>query len=156
MTSEPVRLQSLNGVERELFEIMIEEPELAAIALEAIDPAWLHSDTARLLLAVYRDLEIEGRDLDFNSVLMAMESEALKNQLVTLDSSIQRRADFVSPPLAERYASLLKRFQAAQAKVDGTRSLARLQNQDINEEEATKLLKSIIDSQRTQQGLRTP
>jgi len=156
MTSEPVRLQSLNGVERELFEIMIEEPELAAIALEAIDPAWLHSDTARLLLAVYRDLEIEGRDLDFNSVLMAMESEALKNQLVTLDSSIQRRADFVSPPLAERYASLLKRFQAAQAKVDGTRSLARLQNQDINDEEATKLLKSIIDSQRTQQGLRTP
>jgi len=156
MTSEPVRLQSLNGVERELFEIMIEEPELAAIALEAIDPAWLQSDTARLLLAVYRDLEIEGRDLDFNSVLMAMESEALKNQLVTLDSSIQRRADFVSPPLAERYASLLKRFQAAQAKVDGTRSLARLQNQDINEEEATKLLKSIIDSQRTQQGLRTP
>jgi len=156
MTSEPVRLQSLNGVERELFEIMIEEPELAAIALEAIDPAWLHSDTARLLLAVYRDLEIEGRDLDFNSVLMAMESEALKNQLVTLDSSIQRRADFVSPPLAERYASLLKRFQAAQAKVDGTRSLARLQNQDINDEEATKLLKSIIDSQRTQQGLQTP
>lgn len=152
----PIRLQSLNGVERELFEIMIEQPELAAMALEAIDPAWLQSDTARLLLAVYRDLEIEGRDLEFNSVMMAIDSEPLKNQLVTLDASIQRRADFVSPPLAERYASLLKRFQAAQAKVDGTRSLARLQNTDLNDDEAAKILKRIIDTQRTQQGLRTP
>lgn len=156
MTPAPEKLDALNGVERELFEIMIEEPELAATALEAIDPAWLQSSTARLLLAVYRDLEIDGRDLDFTSVLMAIDSEALKNQLVTLDSLIQRRADFVSPPLAERYASLLKRFQAAQAKVDGTRSLARLQNQDLDDDEAARLLKGIIDSQRTQQGLPTP
>lgn len=149
-----VKLQPLNGMERELFEIMIEQPELAAMALEAIDAAWLQSDTARMLLAIYRDLDLEGRDLDFNTVLMAMSDEALKNQLVTLDESIQRRANFVSPSPFDRYTSLLKRFQATQSKIEVTRKLARLENHAMDEEEAAKILAGIIESQRNQQRLR--
>lgn len=150
----PIRLQTLSGVERELFEIMIEQPELAAMALENVDAAWLQTDTAKLLLAVYRDLELEGRDLDFNSVLNAIDSEPLKNQLVTLDATIQRRADFVLPPLGDRYVELLKRFQATQSRADSRRKLARLENQNLNEDEATLLLQNIIDAQRIQQGLK--
>ncbi|MGV3484792.1 MAG: DNA primase [Planctomycetaceae bacterium] len=151
-----VRLPPLSGVERELFEIMIEQPELAAMALEQVDAAWLQSDTARMLLTVYRDLEIEGRDLDFNSVLMAIDSEPLKNQLVTLDESIQRRSDFVSQPLMERYSNLLKRFQDAQTKRDANRKLARLANQELDQSEAEDLLLGIIEAQRNRQGLLRP
>lgn len=150
-----VRLQPLNGMERELFEIMIEQPELAAMALEAIDPAWLQSDTARMLLATYRDLDLEGRDLDFATVLMAMDSEPLKTQLVTLDESIQRRADFVSPAPFERYSSLLKRFQTTQSRIEATRKLAKLENPALDDEEAARILQGIIESQRTQQQLKS-
>jgi DNA primase len=157
VTSKPiqVKLQPLNGMERELFEIMIEQPELAAMALEAIDPAWLQSDTARMLLATYRDLDLEGRDLDFATVLMAMDSEPLKTQLVTLDESIQRRADFVSPAPFERYTSLLKRFQTTQSRIEATRKLAKLENPSLDDEEAARILQGIIESQRSQQQLKS-
>lgn len=157
VTPKPIqiKLQPLNGMERELFEIMIEQPELAAMALEAIDPAWLQSDTARMLLATYRDLDLEGRDLDFATVLMAMDSEPLKTQLVTLDESIQRRADFVSPAPFERYSSLLKRFQTTQSRIEATRKLAKLENPSLDDEEATRILQGIIESQRSQQQLKS-
>jgi DNA primase len=151
----PMRLQPLAGVERELFEIMIEQPELAAMALENVDTAWLQTDTAKMLLAVYRDLELEGRDLDFHSVLNAIDNEPLKNQLVTLDASIQRRADFASPPLADRYVELLKRFQATQSRVDSRRKLAKLESQSLNEDEAALLFETILEEQRIQRGLKT-
>ncbi len=150
----PVKLQPISGMERELFEIMIEQPDLAALALEQVDQAWLQSNTARMLLATYRDLELEGHELDFDSVMMAIEFEPLKNQLVTLDESIQRRSDFVSPPPSERYQSLLKRFQATQSKVDATRKVARLEDRQLNEDEAALLLQGIIEAQRSQRGLR--
>ena len=148
----PIRLQTLSGVERELFEIMIEEPEIAASVLENVDSAWLQTDTAKLLLAAYRDLELEGRDLDFNSVLNAIDSEPLKHQLATLDAAIQRRGDFVSPPIAERYVEVLKRFQATQLRVDSRRKLARLESVEHKDDE--QLFQAILTEQRMQQGLR--
>ncbi len=150
----PARLQPLTGVERELFEIMIEEPEVAAMALEQIESGWLHSETARMLLAVYRDLELHGRELDFNSVLMAIDIEPLKNQLVTLDESIQRRAGFASQAISDRYTSLLERFKKSQAKVDANRNLAKLGNTQLDEDEGASMLQALIESQRAQRGLR--
>ncbi len=147
-------LPTLNGVERELFEIMIEQPELAATALEQIDAAWLQTETARLLLAVYRDLEIEGHSLDFDSVLVALDNEPLKNRYVSLGDAIQQRAGFASPSPEERYASLITRFQATQLRVDANRKLARLQDQRIDEAEGDELLQNIITAQRLRQSLR--
>jgi DNA primase len=150
----PTKLQPLTGVERELFEIIIEDHQLAALALEQVDSAWMQSDTARMLFTLYRDLELEGKDLDFDTVLTAVDIEPLKNQLVTLDETIQKRSSFVSNSPTDRYTSLLKRFQDSQAKVDSNRKLARLQNQELDEDEAAQLLQGIIESQRSRQGLR--
>ncbi len=41
---------TLAGLERDLFETLIENPELAAMAVEAIDPDWFETTTAKMLL----------------------------------------------------------------------------------------------------------
>ncbi|MEM9589413.1 MAG: DNA primase, partial [Planctomycetota bacterium] len=64
------KLASVMGIDRELFETLIENPELAAMAVEAIDPDWLETTTAKMLLSVYQDLELNGRELDWASVLL--------------------------------------------------------------------------------------
>jgi len=148
------QLQPLQGVERELFEIMIEQPELAAMALETVNSAWLQSEPAKTLFAMYRDLEMEGRDLDFQSILSVIESEPLKNLWITLDESIQRRAVVVSTPLVDRYEQLLKRFKASDSRNESRRKLARMEHHEIGDEEAASLLQGIIDAQRVQQGLK--
>ncbi len=62
----------MNGMERELFEIMIEDQTLAALAIETIDPGWLISETSRQLFQLYRELELEGYQLDFATVMNAI------------------------------------------------------------------------------------
>jgi len=151
---KPTKWQPMTGVERELLEIMVEQPDIAAIALENVDPSWLASDTSRQLFSIYRNLDINGGDLTFASVLGAIDDERLKNIWVSLDETIGRRANIVSTPMAERYENLLKRFVSTQARFDSRRKLAQLENHEINDDEAARLFNSILESQRTQQGLK--
>ncbi len=142
------------GIDRELFEIMIEFPAAAAEAIESVDPAWLVSDTSRELLRIYQDLEMAGRDLDLSTVLLAVEDERLKGFLVGLDESIRQRGDFISQPLRQRFGGLLERFSRLQSSVDSRRQLTQIEADPVNLDSATELLGNIIAAQRLQQGLR--
>ncbi len=146
-------LDVMNGMERELFEIMIEDQTLAALAIETIDPAWLISETSRQLFQLYRELELEGYQLDFATVMNATEHEGLKNQLVSLDEAMQKRSGFMTLSSQERYKNLLNRFQQSQTHVDSRRKLAKLEDQSLDDDEAARLLESIIKAQRAKHGI---
>ena len=96
-------LQPLTGIDRELFETLIETPDLAGMAVEAIDPDWLETNTAKMLLSAYQDLELEGRDLDVQSVLLLLENEYLKNQVVSLDDRVRDREGKSTQSPEDRY-----------------------------------------------------
>ena len=64
-----------------LIEALIENPDLAAMAVEAIDPDWLESTTARMMLSAYQDLDLAGRNLDCDTLLLLIENEQLKKNL---------------------------------------------------------------------------
>lgn len=146
-------LDLMNGMERELFEIMIEDQTLAALAIETIDPAWLHSETSRQLFQLYRELELQGYQLDFATVMNGTEHEGLKNQLVSLDEAMQKRSGFMTLSSQERYKNLLNRFQQSQTHVDSRRKLAKLEDQSLDDDEAARLLDSIIKAQRAKHGI---
>ena len=88
----PVSLKPMTGLERDLFESLIENPELAAMAVEAIDIQWLEGMAAKMLLSAYQDLELQGHNLDVDSILLLVENEALKNQIVTLQERVLEKA----------------------------------------------------------------
>ena len=74
-------LQPITGIDRELFELLIESPDLAGTAVESIDPVWLDSNASKMLLSAYQDLDLAGRDLTVESLLLLIENEFLKNQI---------------------------------------------------------------------------
>jgi DNA primase len=155
VAAKPARpLEPISGIDRELFEIMIEYPEAAAQAIEAIDPEWLFSSTSRMLMRVYSDLEMQGHELDLQSLLMVIEDERLKSLLVGLDESIQQREGFATQPFDLRFGGLLERYRRLQSTVHSQRQLSQMEADVADIDSATQLLGDIIAAQRIQQGLK--
>ncbi len=147
------RLEPIVGIDRELFEILIEQPDMVALALEAIDPQWLQNDTARQLMSVYRDLDLAGHECELSTLMSAIENESLKNHVVSLDESIRGRTDYASPPHADRFQSVLTRFRKMQHRAEARRQVAHLESTRLDDDDATEMLLDIIAAQRTQQGI---
>lgn len=147
-------LAPITGIDRELFEIMIEYPEAAAHAIEAIDPQWLHSQTARLLMRAYQDLELAGHELDLSSLLLALEDERLKSVVVGLDHGIQQRQRFTSQPFDQRFPGLLERYRLRQQMLTAEQTLSQMAADGDDVDSAAKLLGDLIAAQRLRQGLR--
>jgi len=147
-------LEPIKGIDRELFEIMIEYPDAAAQAIETIDPEWLFSSTARMLMRIYQDLELQGRELDLSSLMLSTENEQLKGLLVGLDESIRQREGFATQPFVERFAGLLDRYRRLQSTVASKRQLTQIETDSTDIDSATQLLGDIIAAQRLQQGLK--
>jgi hypothetical protein len=147
-------LEPITGIDRELFEIMIEYPEAAAQAIEAIDPDWLFSNTSRMLMRAYRDLELHGHELDLQSLMLAIDDERLKGLLVGLDQSIQQREGFATQPFDLRFGGLLERYRRLQSTVNSQRQLTQMETDVADIDSATQLLGDIIAAQRIQQGLK--
>ena len=147
-------LEPITGIDRELFEIMIEYPNAAAQAIEAIDPEWLFSSTSRMLMRAYSDLELQGHELDLQSLLLVIEDERLKGLLVGLDESIQQREGFATQPFDLRFGGLLERYRRLQSTVHSQRQLSQMEADVADIDSATQLLGDIIAAQRIQQGLK--
>jgi DNA primase len=155
VVAKPLRpLEPITGIDRELFEIMIEYPQAAAQAIEAIDPQWLISTTSRILMRAYSDLEMQGHELDLHSLLLVLQDERLKSLLVGLDESIRQREGFATQPFDLRFGGLLERYRRLQSTVDSQRQLSQMEADVADIDSATQLLGDIIAARRIQQGLK--
>ncbi len=143
--------QPLTGIDRELFETLMEAPDLAGLAVEAIDPDWLETNTAKMLLSVYQDLELEGRDLDVQSVLLRLENEYLKNQVVSLDDRVRAREGKSTQSPEDRYSSVLLRYRQRESDAEKTRQIARLETAAMPQEEEDALLKELFATEAARQ-----
>ncbi len=142
-------LEPISGPDQELFEIMIGFPESAAQAIELIDPQWLTSNTSRLLMRTYQQLEWEGRDLDLATVMLATDDEQLKGVLVRLEELSRRRSESSTQSFSERFTVLMQWFHTQQTRFDSRRQVTRLEASGDEE-----LLNEIIAAQQLQMGIR--
>jgi DNA primase len=141
-------LHPLTGIDRELFEALIEDPDLAAMAVEAIDPDWLTSNTAKMLLSAYQDLELAGHSLEIEAVLLLVENESLKNQIVNLQQRIANRRDDKPESASLRYAAIMTRYRDCAFTVEQRRQIEKLQSAELEEEEEVAMLKAMLETQR--------
>ncbi|QDV58372.1 DNA primase [Rosistilla oblonga] len=152
----PVRRQPITGIDRELFELMIEKADLVPQALESIEPRWLATDTARALMTVYEDLELGGHELDFQNVLLAVEDAHLKGVLVNFQQSVDDKAATVNAPAEERMQAVIDRFRGTELAQQRQQTLLDLESSRLDDDEEMELLKQLFAQERTRQGLLTP
>lgn len=144
----------LSGIDRELFETLITHPELAAMAVEAIDPNWMESMTAKMILSAYQDLDLAGRDLDVSSLLLLIENEQLKNEIVSLEQRVEQRLNsmkeketYVSEPAETRYSTIITRYHQREFAAEKNRQIAKLETTVLPEDEELALLKEMFEAE---------
>ena len=152
--SGPVSLKPMTGLERDLFETLIENPELAAMAVEAIDIQWLEGMAAKMLLTAYQDLDLQGHSLNIDSILLLVENEALKNQIVTLQERVHDKAGKLPESPEDRYTAIVTRFREREFSDEQDRQIEQLASASMPEDDEDALLKAIVDKARLQHGIR--
>jgi DNA primase len=150
------RLRSLASLERDLFETLIESPELAMTAVEVIDPEWFETNTAKMLLSAYQDLEFDGHPLDIDSLLLLVENEQLKNQLVTLQERIQNRSTALPQTIQQRYNAVINRFRELAFSHEQTKKIEQLASELLPEDEEVAILEAMIAEARSKHGIQPP
>ncbi len=147
-------LRPVTGIDRDLFEALIEAPDLAGMAVEAIDPDWFDSVTARMLLSAYQDLELAGRSLDVDSLLLLIENEQLKNVVVSLQQRQNERAGKLPETAQQRYAAIMNRYRERAFAVKNNKQIELLSSASMDEEDEVAVLKAMIDEQRDRHGIK--
>ncbi|QDT09806.1 DNA primase [Planctomycetes bacterium K23_9] len=146
--STPASLRPIEGVDREMFELLIESPDLAATAVESIDPNWLETNAAKMLLSAYQDLDLAGRELTADNVLLLIENETLKSQVVTLQDRVQAREGKLSISVEERYAGVIARYAKRATDAEKSSVIAKLQTAALPEDEEAALLQQLFDAEK--------
>lgn len=145
--------EPLIGVDRELFETLIERPELVGLAVETIDERWLSTNSARELLKIYQMLELSGASLDVRDVMLSADDEFLKNQLVVMDERVQAKSESANQTAEERFHSILNCYRDVENKAENQRRLAQLGQGSISEDEVTDLLREMFAAQQIRHGV---
>ena len=147
--------QAIVGIDRELFETLIESPSLVAMAVEAVDPSWLKTPTAKMLLDAYQRMEMEGLELGADKLLLFLENEFLKNQVVTFITRVEDSEGRVIGSAEERYGTILARYHERDSKVERSKQIAELQATDLEPEQEDALLQQLIDAERQRRGIKS-
>lgn len=150
----PASMRPMTGIDRELFEALIESPELAGMAVEAIDPDWLESNSAKMLLSAYQDLDFEGHELDADSLLLLVENEQLKSLIVELQERVLERAGKIPVSAEDRYAAVMVRFRERAFTVETNKKIELLTSASMNEDEEDAMLKALIEQERSRHGIK--
>lgn len=145
--------QRLFGADRELLEILLAAPELVPQALESIDSAWLASDVAQQLFALYQQLELRGVALDFDQLMLAVDEPAMKAMLVGLDEAardkLERQREGVSA--SDRLASLATYYRE-RIWVDARQQrINELASSQLADQEELDTLKQLFETERLRQ-----
>lgn len=156
-TQQPqIAIRPLMGIDRKLFEALIENPELAGMAVEAIDPNWLETATAKMLLSAYQDLDLAGHSLDVDSLLLLVENEQLKNQIVTLQERVRQHAEKLPETVEDRYAAIMTHYRERAFAAEKSRQMEKLASASMNEDEEDAMLKALFDEERPRHGTKKP
>lgn len=149
-------LETLRPPEKELFEIMLFQPNLVPLVLEKISDEELTSPAARRLHALYVSLEARGESLEFARLVTETEEPDLKHLLVELDEQShakalaagdQREAD----PLT-RLNGLIRDFDVRETR----EQLAALDEKKLSDEEELPALLEFYARLRERQGISVP
>lgn len=135
----------LNSWERELFALLIQNPDAIAAVIEKIAPEEMRTETGQSLLLIYQDLDVTGRIASYENVMNVCDDQELKSIVVELGEEADRK----TPEDGElQLRELLAAFANRREKKEMRQHLAELQSGKLNKEEELDLLNRLFDSKR--------
>jgi sulfur transfer complex TusBCD TusB component (DsrH family) len=131
--------------EREMIEILLQEPEAIARVAESIRPDQLSDQVARAIYARCQDLSAAGINPAMDRLLLEIDDPGLKNLLVELDERGRERggSDLVEQ-LPDVLASLLRRREDAEQSAKA----AALKEKRFDEGEEVAVLQQLLEKKR--------
>ncbi len=131
----------LEPIERDLFEVLLQQPESLPAVLDAIQVTQLKSATARQLLQLFAANADSEMQPGFDSLLLSTDDPALKNLLVELDEAGRRKTG-IDAEVALR--ELLQTFARRQTEEQLLRQQAALENDELDEQQQLDMLLEIL------------
>jgi DNA primase len=150
------QVADLDPHDRELLEILVAYPSLAEVALDELAGEHLVSAPARALFDVYRQLGDAGSELEFSSLLTALEDPGLKSLLVSLDERSRLKEEDAIDDAAERLGRLIKDILYRFRETKRRGELNALEDSELDDEERKQLLLKLLEEQRKRQGIPAP
>ena len=149
-------IQHVDPSERELLEILVQQPETAGSATELIPVAHLQLGPIRDIYAVYCRLVAEGKEPSFNRVLTYLEQPELKSLLVDLDEQAQRKATVVAEDPELRLKHIIDNFQKKREEDDRRKKQAVLEDRNVSEQQKLDLLQELYERKRNRLDTSVP
>lgn len=144
VSEKPVR-ELLDGWERELFTLLIQNPDAVSAVVEKVSPTDMRTQLGRTLLVTYQELEATGGVITYQGLLDATEDSRLKNILVELGEAADRKqADDVDQQLHD----LLAAYSSRRIEKERRKQLAELESGNLKEQEELELLNKLFESKK--------
>ena len=140
VSAKPERLE-LAPFERDLFELMLQQPEALSSVLENVAFETLETEIAKTLLAKYAELEAAGIEADFDRLMIEFDDPAMKNLLVNLDEQCHKKSQY-DRELALR--DLLNHFRRRNIDLELRQQEADIASKRLSEEQETEALRDLF------------
>ncbi len=137
--------RTLQPMERDLFEMLLQRPESVASVLESIQVNHLESATARQLFQMLVSLVDQGQATDVGRMLLSTDDPVLKSLLVELDEAGNRKVD-VDHDLALR--ELLQTFSKRDVQQQLQRQQASLESDELDDQQQLDMLLQILKTKK--------
>lgn len=150
---EKIRAASLDPRERELLELLCTHPGLAPTALEELSLDDLLSSAARDIFTTYREMEEQGRELDFGAVLSNLPSEPLKSLFVEIDERAADRDAKATQDAATRLRGVIDALRKHEKERIMQNHIAVLEEQRLEHDQEMDLFKELLEINRRRMGI---
>ena len=137
--------QTLDGWEREVFTLLIQNPDAIAAIIENVGQDDMQTPAAKSLLALYQQVEADGQIANFEQIMLASEDAMQKHMLAELADE----ADRITTDDAELLLNdILTAFHGRRQGRQRAAHIAELQSGKLAEEEELEVLNRLIESKR--------
>jgi DNA primase len=136
----------LDAWERELLELILQDPSLVEHVLQALGPDQFSSAVCRQIMLVCRDLIENLGEVDFAHLLSHFDEPEIKSLLVDLDERGRAKG---AGSIPERLELVLESFRRRREESRRRERLAALRQRQVDEEEGVKFLLEAIQQGRS-------
>jgi DNA primase len=151
----PERPEKIDPWERELLEMLVEHPELVALAREAIRPEELASGACRRIFETCCRLHAVGQTPTFDRLILEFDEPVLKGLLVEFDEQAAAKGTHVSNPQT-LLEELIRGFERRRLDKSRPAQVVALREGNLDPNQEVELLARIIEQQRARQGISRP
>jgi predicted transposase YbfD/YdcC len=137
--------------EQELLEILVQQPDLVAVASQSIRPEHLQDDATKTIYAMLCQFHENGVTPQFDRMITHLEQPTLKHFLVDLDERSRLKAEKAAEDPVTRLTGLIQSFHHRKEEEERRQTLAALQDDSKTEQEKLKLLQQLYEKKRDRQ-----